>query len=93
MTPNSSHVWLVTGAASGIGAAVVRTVADAGCSVFALDIDDEAGKALEGAHYRHLDVASENDWQALADYHPPRGRNCRRPGPHTGCFGPDADLP
>ncbi|MBO6658463.1 MAG: SDR family oxidoreductase [Pseudomonadales bacterium] len=68
MTPNSSHVWLVTGAASGIGAAVVRTVADAGCSVFALDIDDEAGNALEGAHYRHLDVASERDWQTLADY-------------------------
>ena len=44
MTVNSQETWLVTGAASGIGAAVVRAVRRAGHQVLALDINDAAGQ-------------------------------------------------
>ena len=46
MTVNSQETWLVTGAASGIGAAVVRAVRRAGHQVLALDINDAAGQPL-----------------------------------------------
>ena len=38
--------WLVTGASSGIGAAVTRLAREAGHDVLALDVDDEAGATL-----------------------------------------------
>lgn len=66
---DKKQLWLVTGAASGIGAAVVRAVTEAGHSVVALDIDDKAGEALAqetGASYRHCDVASFEEWQKLS---------------------------
>lgn len=66
---SNKHFWLVTGAASGIGAAVVRTMTDRGNHVLALDVNDTAGQTLAdstGASYRHLDVSSEADWQVLA---------------------------
>ena len=69
MNDSTKQRWLVTGAASGIGAAVVRAVTESGGSVLALDVDDGAGEALAaetGATYRHCDVSSYADWEALA---------------------------
>jgi len=71
MNANGKHLWLVTGAASGIGAAVVRTVTGSGSPVLALDVDDKAGQALAaetGATYLHCDVSSQQDWQSLIAY-------------------------
>lgn len=67
----SGHFWIVTGAASGIGAAVTRATRRSGATVLALDIDDAAGKALAeetGASYQHCNVAMQEDWQQVADF-------------------------
>lgn len=53
---------LVTGAASGIGAAVATTFAQAGATVWVVDCDAEAGKAQAariGGEFFELDVADE----------------------------------
>lgn len=71
MNDHQNHTWLVTGAASGIGAAVVKAVAGLGSPVIALDVDDRAGAALAadtGATYRHCDVSSYGHWQSIVDF-------------------------
>jgi NAD(P)-dependent dehydrogenase (short-subunit alcohol dehydrogenase family) len=71
MSDNRKHTWLVTGAASGIGAAVVNTVADSGNPVIALDVDDKAGAAAAaeaGAIYRHCDVSRYENWQSIIEF-------------------------
>ena len=63
---------LVTGAASGIGAGLVRHWSALGDRVTATDIDDAAGRALAaetGAEYEHLDVADESAWVSFARGH------------------------
>jgi len=68
-------VAIVTGAARGIGKATVRALAEAGATVVATDILDDEGEALArelsgnvgSVRYAHLDVTSEDDWQALVD--------------------------
>ena len=55
---------LVTGAASGIGAAIAETFATAGASVFIADRDEVNGQQAAnhiGGHFLRLDVASESD--------------------------------
>jgi 3alpha(or 20beta)-hydroxysteroid dehydrogenase len=68
-------VALITGGASGLGAAQVRALASEGARVVFGDIADAAGRQLEGALreaggdalYVHLDVSSEQEWvQAIA---------------------------
>jgi NAD(P)-dependent dehydrogenase (short-subunit alcohol dehydrogenase family) len=62
--------WLVTGAASGIGAAVTSAARRAGERVLALDVDDAAGERLaaeSGAIYQHCDVGSPEDWQRVIE--------------------------
>ena len=60
---------LVTGAASGIGAASARRYAQAGALVVCTDVVDDAGQQVAdeiGGRYRHLDVADSSAWSALA---------------------------
>ena len=70
----SGGVVIITGGASGIGAALARRAADAGATVVVADIADEAGKALAaedhapGAiEFRHLDVTREAEVKSVFD--------------------------
>lgn len=61
-------VVLITGAASGIGAATAREAASMGATVVLADVNDEAGKAVADeigtpSSYVHLDVTSMQEWQ------------------------------
>jgi NAD(P)-dependent dehydrogenase (short-subunit alcohol dehydrogenase family) len=63
------HVFLVTGAASGLGAATARLIAQEGGRVVLADLNREAGEALarelgEQARFAQTDVTRENDGQA-----------------------------
>ena len=65
----TGKLCLVTGAASGIGAAIATAFTDEGADVVVTDIDDTTGKATAdaiGARFLHLDVAREADWTALS---------------------------
>ncbi len=62
-------VALVTGAASGIGAATARTLAREGAKVVITDLDDTAGSAIAseiGGHFIHHDVTDEDGWKSVA---------------------------
>ncbi len=68
MPEDGTSLWLVTGAASGIGAAVTRAVRAGGARVLALDVDDASGLRLAretGALYQHCDVGSPDDWREV----------------------------
>jgi len=58
-----TRMILVTGGASGIGLALARRFAEGGDQVVLGDINDAAGETaaetIDGASYRHLDVADE----------------------------------
>lgn len=59
---------LITGAASGIGAACARLLAREGAKLLLTDLDDEAGQRLAeetGSLYQHLDVTDEASWPAV----------------------------
>ena len=61
-------VGIITGAASGIGAATARVLAREGARLVLTDIDDTAGSALAeetGGVYLHHDVADEDGWPAV----------------------------
>jgi NAD(P)-dependent dehydrogenase (short-subunit alcohol dehydrogenase family) len=63
------HVFLVTGAASGLGAAVARLVAEEGGRAVLADVNREAGEALakelgDAARFAPTDVTSEADGKA-----------------------------
>jgi len=62
---------VVTGAAGGIGRAIVRTLVDAGARVAAVDIDEagarEAIAGLEGAHFYRCDLGDPDEIDRLAD--------------------------
>ncbi|AOH82699.1 short-chain dehydrogenase [Sphingomonas panacis] len=73
MSRFADRIALVTGAASGIGLATARGLADGGATVFLADRDVEALKAaresLAGAPHEAipLDVTDEQGWVALAE--------------------------
>ncbi|MEO9875255.1 MAG: SDR family oxidoreductase [Anderseniella sp.] len=59
---------VVTGAARGIGAAIVKAFAAQGASVIVTDKDDAHAQAVAeqtGSRFVHLDVTSEADWSRL----------------------------
>ena len=68
----TGKVALITGAASGMGAAQARLFAAEGAAVCAADINDEAGrrvveeirKAGQRAMFAHLDVTDARQWKA-----------------------------
>ena len=67
MSMFKDKVALVTGAASGIGAATASLLAKGGATVIALDVAAEPAPALasSGIEYRRLDVTSEADWKSV----------------------------
>ncbi|MEM7531627.1 MAG: glucose 1-dehydrogenase [Chloroflexota bacterium] len=71
-----NKIAVITGGASGIGAATVRRFVQEGASVVVADIQDEAGQALcaelcaqhdKAAVYIHTDVSQEADVKAMID--------------------------
>ncbi|MDI1295552.1 MAG: SDR family oxidoreductase [bacterium] len=67
-------VALVTGATGGIGRATCLALSEAGSSVIATDLADNAD-GIAAAAYRKLDVTSEENWAALiADIEAGHGR-------------------
>ncbi|WP_428484111.1 glucose 1-dehydrogenase [Rhodopila sp.] len=61
-------VGIVTGAASGIGAATAQVLAREGAKLVLTDLDDAAGSALAdaiGAAYVHHDVTDEDLWPSV----------------------------
>lgn len=63
-------VVLVTGAASGLGAASAAKLVDEGARVLLTDVQDERGIELArslgpNARYAHLDVTQEDGWQRV----------------------------
>ena len=68
----ANHVFLITGGASGLGAATARLLAAEGGSVVIADLDRAAGEKLaaelgNAARFSLTDVTSESDPQAAVD--------------------------
>ena len=75
----SGSVALVTGAASGIGAAVARQLADAGATVVVADVQDDKGQALAeeiGGVFAHVDVTDTDQIKAAVDQAAGARRRC-----------------
>jgi NAD(P)-dependent dehydrogenase (short-subunit alcohol dehydrogenase family) len=64
----TGKVGIITGAASGIGAATARLMAQEGARLILTDLDDAAGQALAaetGGLFHHHDVTDEAGWPAV----------------------------
>ena len=62
-----SKVVLITGGASGIGAATARLAASDGANVLVCDVDETHGRKVANevnGHFISLDVTSADSWQA-----------------------------
>ena len=67
-----NHVFVVTGGASGLGAAAARLLVAEGGFVVIADVNRAAGEALAGelgkaARFALIDVTSENDGKAAVE--------------------------
>jgi NAD(P)-dependent dehydrogenase (short-subunit alcohol dehydrogenase family) len=68
VTDFNGKTAIVTGAASGIGRATAKALADAGAAVTLCDVQDELGArtaAEVGGTYAHLDVSQPDAWAEL----------------------------
>lgn len=66
----ANKTFIVTGAASGLGAGTVRMLVQNGAKVVMADVQDEMGQALAkelGQIYVHCDVTQETDAKAVVD--------------------------
>lgn len=68
----NNKVAIVTGGARGVGAAIARSMVEAGARVVIADVLDERGneraeKLGEAATFRHLDVTDEVGWAATVE--------------------------
>ncbi|HEY8216253.1 MAG TPA: SDR family oxidoreductase [Acidimicrobiia bacterium] len=66
----SEEIAVVTGAASGVGAASARRLARGGAAVVVVDVDDDGGKRVAdevGGRFVHLDVGDPTAWSTFAD--------------------------
>ncbi len=67
----TDKVAIITGAASGLGLASARRLAEEGARVVLADINLKQGQAvadeIPGARFEHLDVTREANWIALID--------------------------
>jgi NAD(P)-dependent dehydrogenase (short-subunit alcohol dehydrogenase family) len=68
MTDFGGKTAVVTGAASGIGRATAKALADAGATVWLLDVNDELGESAAAearGTYTHLDVSDPDAWRGF----------------------------
>tara|TARA_B100001142_G_C14298287_1_gene641785 strand:+ start:849 stop:1598 length:750 start_codon:yes stop_codon:yes gene_type:complete len=71
-----NKICIITGASNGMGAAEAKLFAKEGARVILCDIQDELGKSLAAdinksgfsAHYVHLDVTQEDQWESLISF-------------------------
>ncbi|MHB1691460.1 MAG: SDR family NAD(P)-dependent oxidoreductase [Thiomonas sp.] len=97
----AQQAFIVTGGASGLGAATARRLAAAGGKVLIADVQDEAGHAVAqelGGRYVHCDVTREIDAQAAVaqalELGPLRGLvNCAGVAPATRTLGKEGPHP
>ena len=78
---------IVTGGASGIGAATARALTERGHQVVIGDIDEVAGRGVAdeiGGTFAQLDVADPVAWDAVVDQHGPFGVAVLNAGIGTG---------
>lgn len=71
MTIASDSRVLITGAASGLGLALVRNLVDRGCRVLATDVHTDRPESLRGlddVSYLTLDVTQDVDWATARDW-------------------------
>lgn len=62
----SGRLAVVTGAASGIGAAVCRRLTAEGARVLAVDVNEPGADAAAGLEFLRADVAETSAWQEIA---------------------------
>jgi NAD(P)-dependent dehydrogenase (short-subunit alcohol dehydrogenase family) len=96
------HAALVTGGASGLGAATARELARAGAKVACLDVNIDAARAVAeeiGGHWGRCDVTNaEQSSAALAEARAKQGAariliNCAGVGPAKRIVGRDGPMP
>jgi NAD(P)-dependent dehydrogenase (short-subunit alcohol dehydrogenase family) len=96
-----NNVFIVTGGASGLGAATARMLAQAGGKVVIADVQAEAGEALAGelgGKFVKCDVTSEADGKAVVDAAVAMGTlrglvNCAGVAPAVKTVGKDGPHP
>jgi NAD(P)-dependent dehydrogenase (short-subunit alcohol dehydrogenase family) len=95
------NVFIITGGASGLGAATARMIADAGGKVLLADVQVEAGTALAAelkGRFLKCDVTSEADGQAVVAAAQEMGTlrgliNCAGVAPAVKTVGKDGPHP